>query len=113
VKGKAVLFYTNWDQFWKTEQYYENHPYLSEQGALYLREQKALLVGIDSLNMDNSINNKKRPAHTIILGAEILIVEHLCNLNTLPLSGFTFTAALLKLKALVLFLVRAFVTIKD
>jgi arylformamidase len=113
IKGKAVLFNTGWDRFWNTEQYYENHPYLNEQGALYLKEQKAVLVGIDSLNMDNSTNNRKRPVHTILLGAEILIVEHLCNLGALPMSGFTFTAVPPKIKGIGTLPVRAFATLKD
>ncbi len=113
VKSKAVLFYTGWDEFWNTEQYYENHPYLNEAAALYLKEQNVLLVGIDSLNMDNSTNNKKRPAHTILLGAEILIVEHLCNLGELPMNGFRFTAAPPKIKGIGTLPVRAFATIKN
>ena len=41
------------------------------------------LVGIDSYNIDN-IEDKSRPVHTILLGAEIPIVEHMCNLNKIP-----------------------------
>jgi len=62
-----------------TEKYYENHPDLTEDAAKYLKDCSVKLVSIDSHNID-STSGKTRPVHTILLGAEILIVEHLCNL---------------------------------
>ena len=76
VRGKAVLVHTGWARNWKTEQYFEGHPFLTENAAIYLKEQGALLVGIDSLNIDD-ISGAARPVHTTLLGADILIVEHL------------------------------------
>jgi kynurenine formamidase len=65
------------------------------------------LVGIDSLNIDD-MADKRRPVHTLLLGAEIPIVEHMTNLTSLPPSGFRFFAAPVKVKALGTFPVRAF-----
>ena len=86
LEGKAVLIHTGWDQYWRTDQYFENHPYLTRDAADYLKESKTALVGIDSLNIDDT-EDGARPAHTVLLGANIPIVEHLCNLAALPASG--------------------------
>jgi len=88
---KAVLIYTGWDKFWNTDNYFENHPYLTKEASEFLKESKVKLVGIDSHNIDDT-RGKNRPVHSTLLGDEILIVEHLCNLDKLPLNGFNFTA---------------------
>ena len=69
------------------------------------------LVGIDSLNIDDT-RGKSRPVHTILLGAEILIVEHLCNMSHLPDDGFTFSAVPPKFKGVGTFPVRAYANLK-
>ncbi len=107
VKGKAVLFDTGWSTHWNTEQYFEGHPHLTEDAALFLRDEGALLVGIDSLNIDDT-SDGRRPVHTILLGADIPIVEHLTSLHSLPDSGFRFFAVPAKVKALGSFPARAF-----
>ena len=106
IRNRAVLIHTGWDRFWNTEHYYENNPYLTEEAAIYLRDCQVKLVGIDSLNIDNTAG-KSRPVHTTLLGAEILIVEHLCNLSSLPTEGFTFSAIPPKFKGVGTFPVRA------
>jgi len=107
VGGKAVLVYTGWARNWRTDRYFEGYPFLTEGAAVYLKEQGAVLVGIDSLNIDDN-SGPGRPVHTILLDAGILIVEHLCNLDRLPISGFTFTAVPVKVKGMGSFPVRAF-----
>lgn len=107
VDGKAVLVHTGWAKHWATDRYFEGHSFLTEAAALYLKEQGAVLVGIDSLNIDDT-SDGTRPVHTKLLGAGIPIVEHLCNLHQLPVAGFTFTAAPAKVKGMGTFPVRAF-----
>ncbi len=107
LNGKAVLVQTGWDQHWRTDQYFKNHPFLTRDAAEYLSASKAALVGIDSLNIDDT-EDGTRPAHTILLGARIPIVEHLCNLNSLPASGFKFFAVPAPVKGMGSFPVRAF-----
>ena len=109
VKGKAVLVSTGWSKHWRTDQYFEGHPFLTEDAASYLEEKRAVLVGIDSHNIDDT-RTKSRPVHTILLGAEILIVEHLCNLEILPNTNLLFTAVPPKFKGVGTFPVRAFVS---
>lgn len=111
IRNKAVLIHTGWAQHWNTERYYENHPYLTEDAANYLKSCNVKLVGIDSHNIDNTAGNT-RPVHTTLLGAEILIVEHLCNLNVLPHQGFTFSAIPPKFKGVGTFPVRAMAKLK-
>lgn len=107
VKNKAVLVHTNWSQFWRTDAYFENHSFLTQEAAVYLRDQGALLVGIDSHNIDDT-RKRSRPVHTILLKAGILIVEHMCNLDQLPDSGFYFNAVPPKFKGVGTFPVRAY-----
>jgi len=106
LRNRAVLIHTGWDKYWNTEKYYENHPYLTEGAAGYLRDCGVKLVGIDSHNIDSTLG-KSRPVHTTLLGAEILIVEHLCNLYLLPKDNFTFSAIPPKFKGVGTFPVRA------
>ena len=110
VRGKAVLVHTGWAKHWATEQYFEGHSFLTEGAAVYLKEQGAVLVGIDSLNIDD-ISGGARPVHTVLLGAGIPIVEHLCNLHPLPITGFRFTAVPVKVKGMGTFPVRAFASL--
>ena len=111
VNGKAVLVQTDWSQNWNTDQYYEGHPFLTEKAAQYLRNNKAKLVGIDSYNIDD-ISGKERPVHSTLLGAEILIVEHMCNLSSVPSNGFKFYAVPVKVKGFGTFPVRAFAEVE-
>ncbi len=110
VRGKAVLVETGWSRHWATEQYFEDHIYLTRDAAEYLRDAGATLVGIDSYNIDDT-NDGRRPVHTILLGAGIPIVEHMCNLEQLPVRGFTFTSTPVKVKGMGTFPVRAFATL--
>ena len=111
LKGKAVLINTNWSLHWRTDKYFENHPFLTEEAANYLRDQKVGLVGIDSHNIDDT-RTKRRPAHTILLKAGILICEHMCNLNALP-QKFIFNAVPPKFKGVGTFPVRAYAEIPN
>jgi kynurenine formamidase len=107
LRGKAVLFHTGWDAHWRTDQYFEDHPHLTGALAQRLVEAGAALVGIDSFNID-STDTGERPVHTILLGAEIPIVEHLRGLDALPDRGARFYAVPVKVIGMGTFPVRAF-----
>lgn len=91
LRGKAVLVHTGWDVHWGTPAYLSNNPYLTAAAADALVRGGALLVGIDSLNIDD-LDDAARPVHSSLLGAGIPIVEHLCGLESLPEAGFRFSA---------------------
>ena len=109
VSGRAVLFHTAWDRHWRTDAYFEGHPHLTERAADWLVKAGAVIVGIDSFNID-SIATGERPVHTILLGHDIPIVEHMCNLAAVPDQGSVFSAVPVKVKGFGTFPVRAFVT---
>jgi arylformamidase len=91
VGGKAVLVRTGWDVHWGTPRYLSGNPFLTGEAAAYLVERGAVLVGIDSLNIDN-VEDPGRPVHSTLLAAGIPIVEHLCHLAPLPDKEFRFSA---------------------
>ena len=107
VGGRAVLFHTGWDAHWRTDAYFENHPFLTAAAAGLLVENGARLIGIDSYNIDDT-GVRARPVHSILLAAGIPIVEHMTNLAGLPDSGFRFTAVPPKVAGMGTFPVRAF-----
>ena len=108
-RGCAVLLHTGWAQRWGTDAYLDasHHPYLTQEAAEQLVAGGAALVGIDSLNIDDTTNDE-RPVHTILLGAGIPIVEHLCHLDDLPEQGFHFSAAPTPVRGMGSFPVRAY-----
>ena len=107
LRGRAVLVHTGWARHWRTDAYFEDHPFLTEAAAAFLVEAGAALVGIDSHNIDDT-RTRSRPVHTRLLGAGIPICEHMRGLELLPDAGFRFTAAPPKVKAFGTFPVRAF-----
>ncbi|HET6796722.1 MAG TPA: cyclase family protein [Gemmatimonadales bacterium] len=107
VGGKAVLVHTGWDRHWRTDRYLSGHPFLTGDAAEYLTNEGAVLVGIDSLNIDDT-DDLTRPVHSTLLAADIPIVEHLCNLAGLPSRGFRFSAVPAKVVGMGSWPVRAF-----
>ncbi|MCI0643314.1 MAG: cyclase family protein [Chloroflexi bacterium] len=112
IRNRAVLVHTGWDAYWNTESYYQGHPFLTEEAAVYLRQCGVKLVGIDALNIDDT-RGRSRPVHSTLLRSDILIVEHLCNLDKLPDEGFTFSAIPPKFKGVGTFPVRALAKLKS
>jgi arylformamidase len=106
VRGRAVLVIPAWDRHDRTDRYFEDFPFLTEQAAIHLRDAGAVLVGIDSHNIDDTTGGT-RPVHTTLLRAGIPIVEHMTNLGALPLLGFRFTAVPPKVSGMGTFPVRA------
>jgi arylformamidase len=110
--GNAVLVHTGWSRLWRTPAYFEGHPYLTSDAARRLAAARPALVGIDSLNIDDT-RDGLRPAHTRLLEAGIPIVEHLTNLDRLPPRGFRFHCAPAPFRGLGSFPVRAYAVISD
>jgi kynurenine formamidase len=110
LRDKAVLIHTGWDKHWQTPQYAHDAPFLTRPAAEFLAEAAPSLVGIDSINMDDK-NDGTRPAHTLLLGAGIPVVEHLCKLAELPIGGFRFHCVPVKFRGLGTFPVRAYAVI--
>jgi arylformamidase len=107
VQDKAILIHTGWDSHWRTDRYFKGHQFITKDVAQFLADKGAALVGIDSYNIDDTAD-LTRPAHSILLGAGIPIVEHMCNLKALPDGPFKFFAVPVKVKGMGTFPVRAF-----
>jgi kynurenine formamidase len=113
LRGKAVLVHTGWDRHWRTDRYFVGHPFLTGESAAHLAEAGAALVGIDSYNIDDTAD-LRRPAHTLLLGAGIPIVEHLCGLRDLPPGApFRFSAVPAKVRNFGTFPVRAYAVVAE
>ena len=112
LAGKAVLIRTGWSRHWRTDQYFEGHPFLTKDAAQILVEKGAAFVGIDTYNIDDTADGA-RPVHTILLGNRIPICEHMCGLELLPNSGFRFHAVPVKVKAFGTFPVRAYAVLDE
>ncbi len=108
VRGAAVLLHTGWDRRFGRPEYGAGAPFLTGEAAAHLIDAGAVLVGIDSVNIDDTESGGERPAHTLLLGAGVHVVEHLTNLGALPPSGARFTAAPPAVEGFGTFPVRAF-----
>ena len=111
VEGCAVLLRSGWDAHWGTDRYGDPvHPHVTEEGARHLVALGVGLVGIDSVNVDDTVG-RERPAHTVLLAAGVPVVEHLTNLGALPARGATFSAVPPAVRGMATFPVRAFAAI--
>ena len=110
LSGRAVLVRTGWDAHWRTPRYMEGRPFLSRSAAELLASAEPALVGIDSLNIDDT-SDGVRPAHTLLLGAGIPIVEHLTGLGALPESGARFHCVPAPFRGVGSFPVRAYAVV--
>jgi len=108
LAGAAVLLDTGWSRHFGTPEYAQGAPFLGAAGVAELIRQGVALVGIDSLNIDDTESGGERPAHSGLLAAGIHVVEHLTNLDSLPPSGALFTAAPPAVEGFGTFPVRAF-----
>lgn len=109
VADKAVLFNTGWSRYWGQPEYFD-FPFLTGETAVALRERGAKLAGVDFLVIDDT-TNPRRPVHVTLLNADILIVENLTNLISLPRGGFMFHAAPVKVAGAAAFPVRAYAVV--
>ena len=110
LAGRAVLIATGWDANWGTAAYLSGNPFLTEDACRALVAGRAALVGIDSVNVD-ALDDPRRPAHTLLLAANIPLVEHLTGLGGLPSEGWRFYAVPPRIRGMATFPVRAFALI--
>lgn len=107
VRGRAVLFATGWDRYWRTDHYGDGeHPFVLVDTAQALVDGGAVLAGIDSVNIDDTRGNA-RPVHSTLLAAGVLIVEHMTGLDQLVGRSFRFFAVPPKVRGMGTFPVRA------
>jgi arylformamidase len=94
VGGAILMLATGWsDEAWQSERLYGANPFLAQDAASALAEAAPSALGLDFAVDDT----KPWPNHTILLGAEVLLIENLMRLPELPEDGFEVTAYPLKL----------------
>ncbi|MEC5152097.1 cyclase family protein [Cryobacterium sp. GrIS_2_6] len=108
LAGSAVLIHTGWDRHFGTPEYTAGAPFLTDVAVKFLVGAGVALVGIDSLNIDDTEGSGERPAHSALFAAGIHVVEHLTGLGDVPASGGTFSAVPPKIEGFGTFPVRAF-----
>ncbi len=106
IKGKAVLVRFGWDRHWGTDTY-ERYPFLGRDVIDALVARGAALLGVDAFNVDSRAD-PSRPAHSVLLKRDILIVENLRDLHLLPNDGFRFFAVPIKAVGAAAMTIRAF-----
>ncbi len=99
-KDDIVFFYTGHEQYWGVkpnfDKFMSNWRGLSKEGAEYLRAIGVKAVGSDAMALDAFVN-EGHPAHCVLLGANIPIIENVANLKKIQ-GEFVFFALPLKIK---------------
>jgi len=88
-EGDIVLLKSGMSAHYYKPEYFLNYPVMTREFADYLVAQKVKMVGLDTCSADNA---EGFPIHIKLLGNEILIIENLTNLDSLPVQGFTLYA---------------------
>ena len=112
LDGAAVLLHTGWDRHFGTAEYGRGAPFLTAGAARWLVSAGVRLVGIDSLDIDDTESGGERPAHTALLAAGVHVVEHLTGLASVPATGARFTAVPPAVEGFGTFPVRAFAIVE-
>jgi arylformamidase len=95
-QGDTVVFATGWEKHTSDKNYMVENPGLSAQAAKYLVRKKVNAVAIDGPSIDAGFD-EKFAAHNILLPANILAIENLCNVGRIPKERFTLVVGSLKL----------------
>ena len=91
-----LLFRTDWDKKWGTEDYFGAFPCITSEVADFIVASGKKGVGLDVISID-PISDSKLGNHRKILSQNtIVIIENLCNLKSVGDGLFTFIASPLK-----------------
>lgn len=96
-ENEIVLLKTNWDQHFGSSDYFSEHPGLAKSGAEFIELKHVSAVGVDIPNIDHP-KDSSYPAHNLLLGNDILVIENLCNLGALSEPRVRFLALPLLIK---------------
>lgn len=83
LEGRAILIRTGWNTHVGTPDFYRNFPILTPDAAQFLADSRIALLGMDTPSPDPP-DSRDHPAHNILLGANIPIVEGLVHLDQIP-----------------------------
>lgn len=101
-EGDIVLLHTGWDRWWgNREKYFWHSPYLATDASQWLVARKIASLGFDIPcpdNMNDLRLGEPPPIHVMLLGNNIILVEMLCNLDSIGRRRFPFIVLPLKYK---------------
>lgn len=84
---ERIMLRTDWSERFGDMSYYTQYPFLSEDAARWLVEQKLRLLVLDTPSPDNPAHcrgtSKDSPNHKMLLGNGVFMVEYACNLKQL------------------------------
>ncbi|MGL4623396.1 MAG: cyclase family protein [Culicoidibacterales bacterium] len=83
-QAEILLITTGWSQYYGQSQYYQEYPVLPVALTRWLATQSLHLIGIDAPSFD-ALTATQFANHEVLLGAEILLIENLCQLDKLPM----------------------------
>ena len=98
--ASRMIFVFNWFKFWKTDSYYDEFPYFTQEAIHYLVENGMRVMALDTPSPDNvkDIGNKKdSPNHKLLLKSNVILIEYLTNTDKL-LNGGKYSLIALPLK---------------
>ena len=81
--GERLLIRTGWSSRWGTENYFDSFPPLEDWLVCALEETRVGLVGLETPSLDPE-HARDEAFHVRLLSAGVIIVENLCNLESLP-----------------------------
>jgi arylformamidase len=87
-RTRRIVFNTHWHHRWGADDYFTAHPVITGPAANFLVECGVELVGVDT----PSVDRPPYPAHLELLGAGLLIVENLTNLDAITSDEFELVA---------------------
>jgi arylformamidase len=93
LRAHAAVLHTGWSKYWGAPGYFTGHPCLTADAAQFLVDCGVQLVGLDMPSVDRA----PYPAHKILLGAGVPIVENLTNLDAIGADLFQLVVLPLKL----------------
>ena len=98
---ERIVMRFDWSDKWGTNEYYTDHPYITEKAASWMVEKGVKLLGMDTPMPDNPLNGRgsanDSPNHKILLGKDIILTEYLCNLKAITTSEFELIVLPLKI----------------
>jgi kynurenine formamidase len=85
-KDAILLLASGWtDRAWTTPQLYGGNPYLALDAA-----EAVAAAGPSAIGLDFAVDaGRPWPNHTVLLGADVLLIENLLGIAGLPPDGFT------------------------
>ena len=99
IKGRfaeRLILRYGWSKHWGNLNYYQHHPHLSKDAAKYIVDSGFKLLGMDTPQADSPKNcrgsKEDSPIHKILLGAGIIKLEYMNNLESLQEGYFKLVA---------------------